>query len=131
MRAPSGVRDALRGAGDLREDAEARHVSRKLVELGVPAADIVATALVAGGHLDVAHRQRRPPSPHAAEAAAAALGRLEDVEVDLDVEDFLHAAHVRPAPGLVGVDERARAVETRARVHDLVAMNLTAPALDL
>ena len=32
---------------------------------------------------------------------------------------------------LVGVDERAGALDARRRVHDLVAVDLAAPALDL
>jgi hypothetical protein len=34
-------------------------------------------------------------------------------------------------PRLVGVDERARALDARPGVDDLVAVNLTATALDL
>ena len=62
--------------------------------------------LVARLDLGVAHRQRRAPRDDGAEAVAAPLGRAQQIEVDLDVEHALHAAHVRVAERLVRVHER-------------------------
>jgi hypothetical protein len=56
---------------------------------------------------------------------------LEQVDVDLDVEDLLHAPDVVVTELLVGVEERAAALEARCRVDDLVAVDTAAPALDL
>ena len=55
----------------------------------------------------------------------------EEVEVDLDVVDLLHAADVGAPERLECVDERTRALETRRRVDDLVAVDLAAAALGL
>ena len=72
-----------------------------------------------------------PCAPRRRRTRRAALGRPQQVEVDLDVEHPLHAPHVRVAERLVGVDERARPLDARTRVDDLVAVHLAAPALDL
>ena len=81
--------------------------------------------------LGLAHRQRPPIRPHGAEAVAPPLGRTKHVDVDLGLEHLLHAAHEGVAVLLVGVDERARAGEARRRIHDLLAVDLAHPALDL
>ena len=81
--------------------------------------------------LGLAHRQRLPHRADRAEARLPALGRAQHVEVDLDVVDLLHAADVRVAPRLVGVDERAALREARAGVDDLVAVDVAAAALHL
>jgi hypothetical protein len=78
----------------------------------------------------VAHRQRLPHGADGAEASAP-LRRLEQVEVDLDREDLLHTAHVGVPVALVGVEERAGLRDAGRRVHDLVAVDLAAAALDL
>jgi len=77
------------------------------------------------------HRQRGPPGPHAPEPVTAALGLLQKLEVDLHLEDLLHAAHVGVPPRLVGVDERTGTLDACTRVDDLVAVNLAAAALHL
>src|SRR6185503_14014188 len=92
---------------------------------------LVLPALVARRHLDLAHRQRRARRADAAEAFAPSLGGAEQVEIDLDGVDLLHAADVRVPPRLVRVDERARALDARPRVHDLVAVDFAPSALDL
>ena len=87
--------------------------------------------LVAGRDLDLAHRQRRAGGADPAEAVPPGLRRLQQVEVDLDVVDLLHAADVRVPPRLVRVDERARALDAGSGVDDLVAVHLAAAALHL
>src|SRR5690242_13521590 len=119
----------LRSA-ELGEDAEARLPHGQLVELGVEAAERLGPALVALLDLDAAHRQRRRGGAHRAEAAAR-LGRAQEVEVDLDREDLHQAAHVRVPELLVGVAERAAALDAGARVDDLVAVDVAAAAFDL
>src|SRR3989442_7090574 len=116
---------------DLREDPERRRPDRHLVDLGVHAAELAASAGVAGLDLRAAHRQRLPLRLHPAEAVPAALSRAQQVDVDLDLEDLLQATHVGVAELAVRVDERARALDAGGRVDDLVAMNLAAPALGL
>ncbi len=101
------------------------------MELRVPAAHLVAALLVARLHLGMAHRQRRPAGDDGAEAVAAATGRAQQIQVDLDVEHPLHAAHVRVAERLVGVDERAGALDAGTGIDDLVAVHLAAAAFDL
>jgi hypothetical protein len=101
------------------------------VELGVHAAEVVAPAEVGALDLGAAHRQRVACGPNSAEARLAGFGFLEELEVDLDPEDLLHAADVRPADLLERVEERARALDTRGRVDDLVAVDPTTAALDL
>ena len=55
------------------------------MELGVAAAELVAAALVARRHLDLAHRQRRAGARGSApNPLALRLGRAQQVEVDLD-----------------------------------------------
>src|SRR5262249_26520104 len=50
---------------------------------------------------------------------------------DLHAVDLLHAADVSVTPGLVRVDERTALLETRAGIHDLVAVHLAAAARHL
>jgi len=101
------------------------------VELGDPAAEVVLAVRVRADDLDLAHRQRRPASADGAESTSAGLGLLEQVEVDLDVVDLLHATDVGVSPRLVRVDERTRHPETRAGVHDLLAVDVAVAAGDL
>ena len=61
----------------------------------------------------------------------ARLGLLEQVEVDLDVVDLLHAADVRVPPRLVRVDERAGHAEARCGVDDLLAVDVAVAACHL
>ena len=93
-------------------------------------ADSAAAVLVAGLDLGAAHRQRRPDRANRAEAVPLAFGHPQHVEVDLGFEDLLHAADVRVPVFLVHVRERARAVEARRRIDDLVAVHLAAAAVD-
>ena len=81
--------------------------------------------------LGVAHRQRPPRRPHRPEAVAPPLRCVKHVDVDLRLEHLLHAAHEGVAVLLVGVGERAGAVEARRGIHDLLAVDLAAPAFDL
>ena len=101
------------------------------MELRVAAPEVVDAPLVAGRHLDAAHRQRRSDGPHGAEAVAPGLCRPQEIEVDLNVVDLLHAADVRVTPSLVRVHEGARALDAGARIDDLVAVDLAAAALHL
>ena len=135
-RAPQDAR-AARSLDDLRrvrrysrEDPEVRLPVGQLEELRVDAAEVVRAGLVGALDLGVAHRQRLADRPHRAEPAVA-FGRLELVEVDLDRVDLLQAADVAVAVRLVGVEERARLRDAGRGVHDLVAVHLTAPTLDL
>src|SRR5919199_1442147 len=73
----------------------------------------------------------RSPRGTSATAAAPPLGGAQQIKVDLDVVHLLHAADVRVPELLVRVRERTRPLETRRRVHDLVAVNAAAPALEL
>ena len=121
---PSGARL------DLSEDPKARLAHRELVELGVDAPELVLPPLVAALDLDAAHRQGLPARAHCPELAA--LLRLEHQdEVDLDVEDLLHAADVCAAELDERIEERAGTLDAGRRVNDLVAVNLAAAALDL
>ena len=81
--------------------------------------------------LDAAHRQRLALRADRAESPAPPLGLTQQVDVDLDLVDLLHAADVRVPELLVRVDERARPVDARGRVDDLVAVHPAPPALDL
>ena len=101
------------------------------MELGNPAAELVLAVRVRPDDLHLAHRQRRAPRADGAEAAAARLGLLEQVEVDLDVVHLLHAPDVRVPPRLVGVDERTRHPEARAGVDDLLAVDVAVAARHL
>src|SRR5262245_60252907 len=87
--------------------------------------------LVAPFDLRATHRQRVAPRLHSAESGPLLLGRLEQVEVDVDGEDTLHAADVRVAELLVRVEERTGPLDARSRVDDLVAVDPAAPALGL
>src|SRR5207248_5678717 len=118
-------------AGDSREDAEGRLADGELGKLGIHAAELVGSALVAALDLDRAHRERPADRLHGAEAALARLGGAEQVEVDLDAVDLLHATDERVPVILVGVEEGARALDARPRVDDLVAVDLAPAALDL
>src|SRR5206468_52118 len=71
---------------DLSEDSERRLADRQLVELRVEAADVLGAAVVAALDVDTAHRQRLVRRADCAELARL-LGRLQEVEVDLDVVD--------------------------------------------
>src|SRR6266542_4563233 len=70
--------------------------------------------------------------PDGTEAVAAAAFRLaQQIEVDLDLVDLLHAPHVGVPELLVGVDERAGAVHAGGRIDHLVAVDGAATALHL
>lgn len=100
------------------------------MELGVDAPELVLSPLVAAVDLDPAHRKRLPICPHGAELSSL-LGLEHQRQIDLDVEDLLHAADVRAAELDERIEERAGALDAGRRVDDLVAMNLAAAALDL
>src|SRR4051794_29141004 len=124
----------LLAGAELGEDAEGRLPDRQLVELRVDAAELVDAVLVAGIDLDAAHRQRLPLRLDGAEAAAAAVPLLrlaQQVQVDLDGVDLLHAADVGVPPRLVGVEEGAGTLDARGRIDDLVAVDAAAAALRL
>jgi len=70
-----------------------------------------------------------PDRLYAAESAFPVLGLAEELEVDLDLVDLLHAADVGSAPLLVGVEEGTRALDAGSRVDDLVAVDPAAPTL--
>src|SRR5262245_36307193 len=72
-----------------------------------------------------------PGGPHGAEAVTRALGRREQVDVDLDVEDVLHAPDVAMAELLDRVEERTTLGDTRGGIDDLVAVHPAPAALDL
>src|SRR5204863_7084258 len=116
---------------DAGEDAKACALAWELEELRVPAAELVATARIAGNDVGLTHRERRAAGAHGAEASALRLRLLVQLEVDLDFEHLLHAAHVGPPPGLVGVHERALHPDAPARVDDLVAVDCTVATFDL
>jgi hypothetical protein len=101
------------------------------VELGVHATEVVGPADVRALDLRVTHRERIAIGLDSTEARRPGFGFFEELEVDLDPEHLLHAADVRPADFLEGVEERARAGDAGARVDDLVAVDPTAAALDL
>jgi hypothetical protein len=102
------------------------------VELRVLAAELAGTLeAVTLLHLDVAHRQRRPDRSHGTEATTASLGGTEQLEVDLDAVDLLHAADVGVAELLECVHERTCALETGGWIDDLVAVNIAVAALEL
>src|SRR5204863_514648 len=88
-------------------------------------------ALVARLDLDLAERQRRGDHPHGAEAAAPRLGLPQEIEVDPDLVDVLHAADVRVPELLIRVEERAGLLDAGGRVDDLVAVHFAAAAFDL
>ena len=100
------------------------------MELRIDAAELVLSSLVTALDLDTAHRQRLPVRADRSESPVF-LGLEHQGEVDLDVEDLLHATDVRPAELDERVQERTAALDARRRVDDLVAMNLAAAALDL
>ena len=113
------------------EDAERRAFAGELVELGDAAAEVVLAVRIRADDLDLAHGQRRPAGAYGAEAAPTCFGLLEQLEVDLDFVDLLHAPDVRVAPCLVGVDERAGHAQARTGVHDLLAVDVAMTAADL
>src|SRR5215210_5906626 len=96
----------------------------------VRAVERVAGSLIGALDAERTHRQRLAHRLHAAEALATALRLRKEVDVDLDREHFLEAAHVAPARSLVfvGVEERAVHLEAARRVHDLVAESAALPA---
>src|SRR2546421_4197788 len=89
---------------DLRENPESRLPDGELVELGIEATDVLSAAVVAALDLDATHRERLVRRLDGAELTSRLSGP-EQVEVDLDVEDLLHAAHVGVAEFLVRVEE--------------------------
>ncbi len=101
------------------------------MELGNATAELVLAVRIRPDDLNLAHRQRGAPCTHGAEAAAARLGLLEEVEIDLDVVDLLHAPDVRVPPRLVGVDERTRHPQARTGVDDLLAVDVAVAARHL
>src|SRR5262245_183955 len=115
---------------DLRDDAEARRSHRQLEELRVHAAELIGLRVVAARDLDLAHRQRLPRRADGAEAAALLRGEQE-VEVDLDVEDLLHAADVGVPDFLERVQKRAVLLHAGAGMNHLVAVDVAAAAADL
>src|SRR5687767_15217111 len=128
-RAPA-ARALGRGVGPV-DYAERRLAPRKLVKLGIDAAELVGAVLVAGRHGRLAHRERLANGLHRSEAAPADLGLAQRVEIDLDVVHLLHAADVSAAQLLIGVDEGARALEACGRVDDLVTVHGATSALRL
>jgi len=101
------------------------------VELRIEASELVAPVVVAALDLDVAHRQRRCGCPDRPEALAPRFRLAQEVEVDVDCEDVLHAADVRMPELLVRVEEGAAALDAGGWIHDLVAVNFAATAFDL
>jgi hypothetical protein len=101
------------------------------VELGIHTAEVVGPAEVRALHLGAAHRQRVASGLNSTEARCSGFGFLQELEVDLDPEDFLHAPDIGAADFLEGVEERAGALDTGSRVDDLVAVDPAAAALDL
>jgi hypothetical protein len=101
------------------------------VELGVHAAEVVGPADVGALDLRAAHRERVPSRLDGAEAGSPDLGFLQQLEVDLDPEDLLHATHVGPTGFLEGVEKRTRTLDAGGRVDHFVAVHVAAPALDL
>src|SRR4051812_495818 len=98
------------GLPDLGENAEGRPADGQLRKFGVDAPELAAALVVGLLDLDPAHRQRLPPRADRPEAAAPPFRLAQQVDVDLDVVDLLHAADVGVPELFVGVDERAGAV---------------------
>jgi hypothetical protein len=101
------------------------------VELGVHAAEVVGAADVRALDLGLAHRQWVSAGPDSTEARGTGFGFAEQLKVDLDREDLLHAADVGPPHLLERVEEGTRPLEASARVNDLVAVDPAPAALDL
>jgi hypothetical protein len=101
------------------------------VELGVHAAEVVGPAEIRALDLGLAHRQRVASGLNSTEARCSGFRFLQQLEVDLDAEDFLHAADVGPPRLFEGVEEGTRAGDTGGGIDDLVAVNPAAAALDL
>ena len=99
-------------AADAREDLEGRLAGGKLGELRVAAADLVVAVGVAAVDRAPAHRQRLLQRADRAEPARL-LRLLQQVEVDLDGVDLLHAADVGVPERLVGVEERDSSARRR------------------
>jgi len=62
---------------------------------------------------------------------AGCLGGTQQLEVDLDVEDLLHAADVGVPELFVRVEEGTATLGASCGVDHLVAMDTAAPAFDL
>src|SRR2546421_2850688 len=75
------------------KDPEAGFARGQLVELGVEAANVLGATVVATFDLGAADRERLVGRLDGAELTGR-LGGLQQVEVDLHVEDLLHAANV-------------------------------------
>src|SRR5581483_5293340 len=119
-------------SGSLREpceDPECRRSRRQLVELGIDAPELARPLLVAGLDLGPAHRQRVPHRLDGAEACPPRFRGPDHLEVDLDLEHLLQAAHERVPVLLVGIDERARPLQAGGGIHDLVAVDAARAAL--
>src|SRR5262249_47770079 len=117
--------------GQVCDHPKCRRSRRQLVEFRVDAAELAGAMREARIDLRAAHRERPSRRPDSPEALAAPLRRAQHLDIDLGLEHLLHAAHEAVAVLLVRVDERARAVETRRGVDDLLAVDLALSALDL
>jgi hypothetical protein len=101
------------------------------VELRVHAAEVVGPADVGALHLRAAHRERVACGPDSTEARGSGFGFLQELEIDLDSKDLLHAADIRAADLLEGIEEGAGSLDAGCRVDHLVAVHSAAAALDL
>src|SRR5829696_4617820 len=81
--------------------------------------------------LELTTRGRIAGEPHRAEAGPRALGRPEQLDVDLGGEHLVHAAHEAAAAErlVVGVEERARLGDAGGGRDHPVAEGRAAPAL--
>src|SRR5436190_10915622 len=104
---------------------------RRIEKARVDALERGAVALVGTLDAERAHRQRLTDRLDAAVSRARALGLAEHVDVDLDTEHLLEAAHVAAAGRLVlvGVEKRAAHLDASARLDRLVAERTALPAL--
>src|SRR5262249_61401135 len=100
-------------------------------DVGVADAALGRRTAVTGDGLGLAHRERDTRRAHRAEAGPPAFRGAQEIDVDLHLEDLLHAADVGVAELLVGVDEGARAPEAGGRIHDLVAVHVAPLAAHL
>ena len=101
------------------------------MELRVHAPEVVGPGDVGAFDFRVTHRQWVAIGPNSTEARGSGFGFAEQLQVDLDRVDLLHAADVRPADFLECIEEGARSLEASGGVHDLVAVDPAAAALDL
>src|SRR3954447_1467046 len=111
-------------------EVERRVRLRALEEAGVDAVERVAVAVVRALHGRPAAADRIAGHLDSAEAVARALGLVEHIDVDLDAEDLVHAAHVA-APSLlvvVEIEVRAAGGDAAGRVHHAVAEGAALPA---